>query len=408
MNSVTHTLFKTISGGICAPKGFRAGAIEVPIRKPKKDLALIVSEVPATVAGVFTLNRAAAAPVLICKHQLKNSEVCSAILVNSGNANACTGMRGMNDAQTLIAEVATTLGIPLSEVLISSTGVIGQFLPLEKIIAAIPSLVQVLNHEGSHAAAEAIMTTDLTQKEIAVEFLIDSQTVKLGAIAKGSGMIAPNMATMLSFVTTDAVISKPLLQQALNSATKKSFNRISVDGDESTNDMVLAMANGLAGHNPIEENTEAFKAFSAALEFVLIELAKMIARDGEGATKFVEINITGARTENDAEKLARSVANSNLVKTAMHGEDANWGRIMAALGYAGVDFTPEQVEISFGEVKVLSKNFEIVLDEAKAKAELSKPDITINIDLNLGNAEATFWTCDLSAKYVEINGNYRS
>jgi glutamate N-acetyltransferase / amino-acid N-acetyltransferase len=384
---------------VCAAKGFRAAAVQVPVRKPKKDFALIVSDVPAAVAGVFTRNRAAAAPIVVCKAQLQKSPRCSAVLVNSGNANACTGERGLADSWRLVHETASALTLDASQVMISATGVIGQFLPVEKMVAALPSLVAALSRNNGTDAAEAIMTTDLVKKEIAVEINLGGKPVRLGAIAKGSGMIAPNMATMLGFVTTDAAIPQPLLQQALTAANQKSFNRISVDGDESTNDMVLVLANGQAGNTPVTEASADYRTFCDALDFVLIELAKMIVRDGEGATKFVEIHVRGARSESDADQLARSVANSSLVKTALHGEDANWGRIMAALGYARIDFVPENVSITFGDVPILKPNFEI---------ELAKKDLTLIIDLNLGSASATFWTCDLSAKYVEINGSYRS
>lgn len=402
------TSFKRISGGICAPNGFKASAVQVPIRKPKKDLALIASEPPACVAGVFTRNRAAAAPIEVCKAQLQKSSLCAAVVVNSGNANACTGEKGLEDAWAIVRETAKTLGVPDSQVFIGSTGVIGQFLPIDSILAAIPRLVSALSTDGATDVAEAIMTTDTAKKELAIEFELNGKTVRMGAVAKGAGMIAPNMATMLAFVATDANLAQPLLQKALSAANQKSFNRISVDGDESTNDMVLALANGLAGNALIAEENDDFKRFQAALEFVLTELAKMIVRDGEGATKFVEIIVSGARSEHDAEVMARTVANSSLVKTALHGEDANWGRIIAALGYSRIDFLPEKVEIDFGDAPVLRQRFQIVLDEAKAKAALSKPEISVRINLNLGEASATFWTCDLSEKYVEINGSYRS
>jgi glutamate N-acetyltransferase/amino-acid N-acetyltransferase len=402
------TNYKTISGGICAPKGFKASALQVPIRKLKKDFALIYSEVPAAVAGVFTRNRAAAAPIEVCKAQLKKSATSSAIVINSGNANACTGEKGLQDAWAIVREVATALNVPESQVMIGSTGVIGQLLPVEKMLSVIPRLSLLLSEEGAGDVAEAIMTTDMVKKEIAIEVELGGTAVRIGAVAKGSGMIAPNMATMLAFITTDAAISQELLQEALSVANQKSFNRISVDGDESTNDMAMALANGRAENARIVEKNREYKQFEKALEVVLTELAKMIVRDGEGATKFVEITVSGAPSEHDAEVMARTVANSSLVKTALHGEDANWGRILAALGYSRIEFIPEKVEIRFGNVPILNQNFEIVLDEAEAKSELSKHDLSVTINLNLGNASATFWTCDLSEKYVQINGSYRS
>ncbi len=400
--------FKIISGGVCAPKGFKASALQVPIRKLKKDFALIYSEVPAAVAGVFTRNRAAAAPIEVCKAQLKRSATWSAIIINSGNANACTGEKGLQDAWAIVRAVANELRVPESQVMIASTGVIGQLLPIDNMLSVIPRLSLLLSKDGGSDVAEAIMTTDLVKKEIAIEFELGGKDVRIGAVAKGAGMIAPNMATMLAFVTTDAAISQPLLQQALSVGNQKSFNRISVDGDESTNDMAMVLANGRAENLLIAENSDEYTHFEQALEFVLTELAKMIVRDGEGATKFIEITVSGARSEHDAEVMARTVANSNLVKTALHGEDPNWGRILAALGYSRIEFLPEKVEIRFGDVPILNQNFDIVLDEAKAKAELSKHDISVKINLNLGDASATFWTCDLSEKYVQINGSYRS
>lgn len=405
---MVQATFKTILGGVCAPRGFKASAVRVPIRKLKKDFALIYSEVPAAVAGVFTRNRAAAAPIEVCKAQLKKSTTCSAIVVNSGNANACTGEKGLQDAWAIVREVAAALRVPESQVMIASTGVIGQLLPIEKMLSVIPRLALLLSEEGASDVAEAIMTTDLVRKELAIEFELSGKDVRIGAVCKGAGMIAPNMATMLAFITTDVAIPQPLLQKALSAANQKSFNRISVDGDESTNDMVMILANGRAENAPIAENSDEYSQFEHALEYVMTELAKMIVRDGEGATKFVEITVSGARSEHDAEVMARTVANSSLVKTALHGEDPNWGRILAALGYSRIDFLPEKVEIRFGDMPILNQNFEIVLDEAKAKAELSKPDVSVKVNLNLGNASATFWTCDLSEKYVEINGSYRS
>jgi glutamate N-acetyltransferase/amino-acid N-acetyltransferase len=396
-----------IEGGITAPRGYQASGVFAGIRKVKKDLALIVSEVPATVAAVFTKNKVVAAPLVVDKLLLeRGNNTCRAILVNSGNANACTGERGMIDAWAMVQKTAAALGINEHEVLVSSTGVIGQFLPIEKIEAAIPQCVGELSENGSDNAALAIMTTDTAKKEIAVEFVLGGKTVRIGAIAKGSGMIAPNMATMLAFVTTDAAMAQPLLHKTFAKLVDKSFNRITVDGDTSTNDMAVMLANGQSGVT-ITDGPE-FEVFTSALDHVLVTMAKMIARDGEGATKLIEVNVGGAVTEDDAVKAAQSIANSNLVKTAMHGEDANWGRIISAVGYSGIEFNPEAVSISFGNVPVLKANYEIVLDEALAKEELAKENITINVDLGQGNANACFWTCDLTKDYVHINASYRS
>jgi len=395
-------------GGVTAAKGFIAGGLYCGIRKAKKDIAIIKSASPAITAGVFTLNKVMAAPLLADKQQLQKSNLCSAVVVNSGNANACTGERGMKDAWTMIELTANALNLPQEQVMVSSTGVIGQFLPMEKITEGIRELSTKLSVDGDKDAAEAIMTTDLFAKECGVRFSCGSSIITVGGMAKGSGMIAPNMATMLAFVTTDAAISPAALQKALNTANSHSFNCISVDGDMSTNDMLLVLANGSAKNKEIQQDTPEFGQFLSALEYVLIKLAKMIVRDGEGATKLVEIVVQGARTEEEATKAAHSVANSNLVKTAIHGADANWGRILAAVGYSGIEFNPANVSISFNGLPVFKPNYEIVLDEVKAKETLSQKDITILIDLHQGSAKALFWTCDLSKEYVNINASYRS
>jgi glutamate N-acetyltransferase/amino-acid N-acetyltransferase len=396
------------NGGVTAPLGFTAAGIYAGIRKAKKDIALIHSRTPATVAGVFTLNKTQAACIIVDKLQLQRTSTCSAVVVNSGNANACTGERGLNDSWTMIESTAVALNVPMEQVLVSSTGVIGQYLPMDKVVPGIQQLAAQLSPTGNRDAAEAIMTTDTYSKEIAVKFSLGSSVITIGGMAKGSGMIAPNMATMLAFITTDAVMAQPLLAKALRHANGKSFNRITVDGDMSTNDMVLVLANGEAKNKTIKDHTEEYQLFVAALEYVLIKLAKMIARDGEGATKLVEILVTGAKTEEDAAQAAKAVANSNLVKTAIHGSDANWGRILAAVGYSGIDFNPDLVEISFDDVQILKKNYEIVLDEEKAKAALSKDSVVVTIDLNQGPANARVWTCDLTKEYVHINASYRS
>lgn len=406
MNEHFHP--KEVEGGVTAARGFRAGGLYCGIRKTKKDLALIVSDVPASAAAVFTLNKTQAAPILVNKIQLQGSSTCSAIIANSGNANACTGERGLNDAWTMVEETARALGKPKSEVLVASTGVIGQYLPMEKIVPGIHTLATQISALGNRDAAEAIMTTDTYMKETAVKFSLGTALVTIGGMAKGSGMIAPNMATMLAFLTTDACIAPTLLQQALTQATNRSFNRITVDGDMSTNDMAVLLANGMAGNSPIKEHTEEFNLFCSALEYVLIKLAKMIARDGEGATKLIEIVVHGARSEEEAAQAARAVANSNLVKTAIHGADANWGRVMAAVGYSGIDFNPDMVEIAFNDLPVLKKQYQIVLDEQRARDVLRQENIVITINLNQGSSAARFWTCDLTKEYIHINASYRT
>ncbi|HVN47587.1 MAG TPA: bifunctional glutamate N-acetyltransferase/amino-acid acetyltransferase ArgJ [Bacteroidota bacterium] len=401
-------LFQELTGGITAAKGFTAGGVYCGVRKVKKDIAIIYSETPATVASVFTKNKVVAAPLVVDKEQLGKSSVCSAVVVNSGNANACTGEQGMNDAWKMVTQTAEALNVPKEQVLVSSTGVIGQYLPMENISKGIQELAGKLSAQGGTDAAEAIMTTDTFSKEIAVRMEMDSVVVTLGGMCKGSGMISPNMATMLGFVTTDAVISQSALKLALRKANERSFNRLTVDGDMSTNDMVLVLANGAAKNKEIVENTPAFEKFSQALEYVLISLTKMIARDGEGASKLIEIVVSGAKTEEEAAQAARSVAHSNLVKTAMHGADANWGRVLAAVGYSGIEFDPAKVSISFNDVAVLKPNYEIVLDEEKAKAVLMQDTIFIYINLHQGPAHAQFWTCDLTKEYIHINASYRT
>ncbi len=396
-------------GGIASPAGFRAGGMHCGVKRAKKDLALLVSEVPAACGATFTQNRVPAAPVMFDRGQLARSPFVRALVVNSGNANACTGERGMEDARAMAVATARAFRIHESEVLVSSTGVIGQFLPMEKIAAGIASLAPTVSREGGEAAAEAILTTDTFVKQLAVEVAVDGVPVILGGMAKGSGMIAPNMATMLAFVSTDAAIAPDLLQRTLQRAVDRSFNRITVDGDTSTNDMAIVLANGLAGNPPLaREGDRGFQEFADALEHLLLRLSKMIVRDGEGAKKFVAIEVSGASSEADAVRAARAVASSNLVKTAIHGEDANWGRILAAVGNAGIDFRPEETEIWIGDVPILRKDYRIDFSEEAAAAELGKKDITVRVCLNGGGGSATVWTCDLSAEYVAINANYRT
>jgi glutamate N-acetyltransferase / amino-acid N-acetyltransferase len=400
---------EVINGGITAARGFRAAGLHCGVKKAKKDLAFVLSDSPAACAAAFTQNRVPAAPVLVDREQLARSAYVRALAVNSGNANACTGEQGMTDAWRMVRAAARAARVHESEVLVSSTGVIGQFLPIERIENGIAQAALQLTKEGGTAAAEAIMTTDTFVKEVAVRTEIDGVPVTIGGMAKGSGMIAPNMATMLAFVGTDAAITPPLLQRIVRKVVGRSFNRITVDGDTSTNDMVAVLANGLAGNTCLTAETDpGADAFRAALEEVLVRLSKMIVLDGEGATKFVEITVTGAASEEDATKAARAIASSNLVKTAIHGEDANWGRILAAVGNAGIDFIPEQTEISIGDVPILRKNYRIDFSEEEAKKTLSAKEISITVQLNGGQGSATFWTCDLSKEYITINANYRT
>ncbi len=397
-----------IDGGVTAPKGFVAGGIHCGVRKSRKDLAILLSKVPATVAAVFTTNRAAAAPVLVCRQILAASETTRALVVNSGNANACTGERGESDAWSMVNATAASLGVDPSQVMVSSTGVIGEFLPIAKIIDGISCLAPTLSTDGGGDAAQAIMTTDTVSKECAVQFPVGASTVTIGAMAKGSGMIHPNMATMLAFVTTDATISRPLLQNALSEANRVTFNRISVDGDTSTNDMVLVMANGLSGGPEIVDGSESYTQFQAGLEHVLTLLAKMIASDGEGASKLIEVAVEGAATEAEGESVARAIAGSALVKTAVHGADANWGRIVCAVGYSDTDVDPSTISLWFNDVPVLMPGYEIVVDEERATEALRGKKVLIRLALGRGNASVRYWTCDLTREYVTINASYRT
>lgn len=399
---------KVISGGVTAAKGYLAGGLACGLKKNQNpDLALIFSETPAVGAGIFTLNKVQAAPVHLSKRHL-HSPVCQAVIANSGNANACLGAAGLETAARMTDAAARFLGIPVETVLVASTGVIGQPLAVEKIEAVLDAKPDFLRETGSDAAARAIMTTDTFPKEYALEFEIDGAKVTIGGIAKGSGMIHPNMATLLSFVTTDVSIEKPLLQKALLQAGDHSFNRITVDRDTSTNDTLFVLANGQAGNPTIMEEGPAYEAFAAALTAVCRELAKLIAQDGEGATKLIEVKVTGALGEAEAVLIGKSIATSNLVKTALFGEDANWGRILAAAGYSGVDFDPATVDIYLGDLMVCQGGIGLPFDEERAKQILNAKEILITVHMGRGDAEASIWTCDFSYDYVKINGSYRT
>jgi len=401
---------KHVDGGICAPLGFMASGVAADINgkgNNKKDVALIYSEVPAVAAGVFTLNAVKAAPILVTKEVLKDKTL-QAVVINSRNANACTGEQGMKDAEDMCLWTAHALGIEKEKVAVSSTGVIGVLLPMERIEKGISAAAEALSHEGGSDAATAIMTTDTFSKQIAIQVELGGSVITIGGISKGSGMVHPNMATILGFITTDAKISPEALQAALKQGNEKSFNMISVDGDTSTNDMLLIMANGLAGNSEIHIDTPEFEELTLALEYVLIFLAKEIARDGEGATKLLEVQIVGAASDEDAKKGARAVCSSSLVKTAIFGRDANWGRILCALGYSGAHFDPSKVNLYIGDVQVMEKGTPLKFDEEAALKVLSQNEVVIVADLHAGEATAISWGCDLSYDYVKINGAYRT
>ncbi len=403
---------KTITGGVCAAKGYKASGIHCGIRKnrDKRDLSLIYSEVPAACAGVYTTNLVKGAPIAITKKHIENG-FAQAIICNSGNANTCNA-DGPYIAEKTCALLAEELGIPADDIVVSSTGVIGQPLDINPIAAGIPGLVKGLSENGSDDAAEGIMTTDTKKKEAAVEFTVGGKTCRIGGIAKGSGMIHPNMATMLVFITSDVSISPEMLRKALKGDIANTFNMLSIDGDTSTNDSVIVLANGMAGNETITEEGADFTAFMEALNSVNISLCRQIAGDGEGATKLLECKVTGGKDTACAKTVAKSVICSSLLKAAMFGADANWGRVLCAIGYSGADVDVDKIDVSFksaaGEIEVCKNGAGVDFSEEKAKEILLKDEIDILVDLNDGEAEAAAWGCDLTYDYVKINGDYRS
>ena len=400
-----------ISGGVCAAKGFQANGIHCGIRhnKTKRDLALIYSEVPASAASVYTSNLVKGAPIAVTKAHIADGKA-RAILCNSGNANTCNA-DGVEVAEKMCVLLANEMGINANDVVVASTGVIGQRLNVEPIAKGIPELVKGLG-DHSDLAAEGIMTTDTKKKELAVSFEVDGVECKIGGICKGSGMIHPNLATMLVFITTDCAISAEMLNKALKSDVQNTFNMVSVDGDTSTNDMVTVLANGMAGNPEITAEGPAFDAFMQALNTVTVYLCRCIAGDGEGATKLLECQVTGAKTEKNAKIVAKSVICSSLTKAAMFGADANWGRILCAIGYSGADVDVEKVDVAFhsakGTIQVCKDGAGVDFSEELAKQILLESSIEILVALNDGNGAATAWGCDLTYDYVKINGDYRT
>ena len=394
--------------GATAAAGFLAAGVASGVRyEGRRDVGLLLSEeVGGAAAVVVTTNVVKAAPLLVTGEAVEGGNV-RAVVANSGVANAATGERGLEDARRMQALAAAELKLEPEEVAVASTGVIGEHLPMDRVEAGIKEAATSLSDDGS-PFAEAILTTDTCTKEAVATVEIGGEVVTVGGVAKGSGMIHPNMATMLAFVTTDAAVEKKCLQNALNGATERTFNRITVDGDTSTNDMALLMANGAAGNEPLRQDSPDYPAFEEAVEAVMRELAKEIARDGEGATKLIEVVVEGAKDEASAAALAKAVVGSSLVKAAAYGEDANWGRVLAAMGYAGVPFDPEGVEIQFGTVKVFEKGEPVAHDAAEANATLAEGEIVITARLGEGEGSASAWGCDLTHEYVEINGSYRS
>ena len=406
-------MIKYIDGGVCAAQGFTAAGMHCGVKTKnidKKDVAIIVSEQACSAAAVYTKNVVKAAPILITMQHLKDGKA-RAVLVNSGNANACAP-DGEESAKSCCNAAAEVLGIAPEDIIVASTGVIGQKLPAHIIEAGLPTLASMLSRDGSDDAANAIMTTDLVKKEYAVETVIGGKTVHIGGIAKGSGMIHPNMGTMLAFLTTDCAISSEMIQEMLRSASNVTFNRVSVDGDTSTNDMCSLMANGLAGNEEIKTKGVDYEIFLEALTDLCRTLAKAIAADGEGATHLITCVVKGAASEEDAEILSKSVISSTLTKAMIFGADANVGRVLCAMGYSGVEFDPNAVSLSFissaGEISVCENGIGRAFDEDVAKKILTEHEITINITAGNGVGECTCWGCDITYDYIKINGDYRS
>ncbi len=404
-----------IQGGVTAAKGFEAAGVEAGIKyQNRKDMALVYSQVPCQVAGTFTTNVVKAAPVLWDKHLVETAPFVQAVVVNSGIANACTGKEGYACCEETAKKAGEILGVPTSAVLVASTGVIGMQLPVDKLVAGVAKLAANKKDslEAGTLAAEAIMTTDTVSKQVAVSFEVGGKTVTIGGMCKGSGMIHPNMCTMLAFMTTDLKISKTLLQKAVSESIDDTFNMVSVDGDTSTNDTFLLLANGMAGNEEITEENEDYQAFKDALMYVNTYLSKKMAGDGEGATALFETKVIGAASKADAKTLAKAVICSSLTKAAIFGHDANWGRILCALGYSGAQFDPDKVELFFQgggkQIQIYGGGKAVDYSEEEATQILSEKEVTVLVDMHAGDAEATAWGCDLSYDYVKINADYRS
>ncbi len=396
-------------GTVTTPQGFRAGAVYCGLKKVERyDLGAIVCDVPALAAGVYTTNLVIAAPLAVTREAIAQEQRLQAIVVNSGNANACTGLQGDQDAREMQQIFADLQQIPPHYVGVTSTGVIGVPLPMTKVRRGLDTLHASLSCEGGDDFCQAIMTTDLVKKTACVQLTVDGRTVHIAGAAKGSGMIHPQMATMLGFITTDAKLATGSLDALLRRATDETFNMITVDGDTSTNDMVVAMASGLAGNEPLSVSHPEWPIFAEAFQYVAQVLAKAIARDGEGATKLIEVNVAGAASDEDARVIAKTIVGSSLVKSAVYGSDANWGRIIAAAGRAGVPINPHHINIWLGDVAVLHGSQPLPFDEVAAKQVLDGTDVAIRVELNLGAGRATAWGCDLTYDYVKINASYRT
>lgn len=401
-------MIKKDTQGVTFAKGFTAAGVKAGIKKSGNlDVAVIYTKTQAVVAGTFTQNKVAAAPVYVSKEVVATG-TAHAIVANAGCANACTGQQGLDDAHKMAQIAADELGVNADDVIVGSTGVIGVNLPMDKLEAGIKDAVANLFADGSDNAGRAIITTDTHSKSVTCEFELSGKTVRMGAIAKGSGMIRPNMATMLCYITTDIAIDQALLQKAVSGCVEKSFNMISVDGDMSTNDMVIVLANGEANNAKITEENADYQIFFDKLMMLCTELAKQIAADGEGASKFLTINVKGAKSFADAKTVGMAIANSPLVKTAFFGEDPNWGRVICAVGYSGADMVPEKTVVKFGGITIFANGTGATYDEKALAHVMKEKDIVIDIELNMGQEDATVWSCDLSYEYVKINGEYHT
>ncbi|GGG30013.1 arginine biosynthesis bifunctional protein ArgJ [Lysinibacillus alkalisoli] len=408
MGSSTAIMTKLSSKNIVSPKGFKAAGMHCGLKHKKKDLALLVSDVPASVAGVFTTNAIQAAPLSVTKKVVYETKKMQAMIVNSGNANACTGKQGLVDALEMQTLTAQKLNIAENLVGVCSTGVIGETMKMKPIQQGVAALVVDDCLENAIDFAQAILTTDTVMKNTSYTTIIDGKEVIIAGVAKGSGMIEPNMATMLGFITTDANIDSPMLQMALSQITDCTFNAITVDGDTSTNDTVIIMANGLAQNKPLTPEHPEWHKFYTTLQMVAEDLAKMIAKDGEGATKLIEVNVTGAKTDEEARKIAKTVVGSPLVKTAVFGADANWGRVIAAVGYSGAVVDPEKIGIKIGDKMLVESGEPVHFSEEELMQILKQQEVKIDVALHIGDGKGTAWGCDLTYDYVQINASYRS
>ncbi|WP_078380401.1 bifunctional glutamate N-acetyltransferase/amino-acid acetyltransferase ArgJ [Sutcliffiella halmapala] len=408
ITNIKNQWAKVEGGNICTPKGFTAGGLHCGIKRKRKDLGWIYCTVPANAAAVYTTNLFQAPPLKVTQESLKSNGILQGLIVNSGNANSCTGEEGMQHAYNMRNTFAEQFNIAQEDVGVISTGVIGEQLPINKIIEGIHNISYVQKEVDGLDFEQSILTTDTFTKNACVKMKMKNKEVTIAGAAKGSGMVHPNMATMLGFITTDVNIDQAVLQTALKSVTKESFNMITVDGDTSTNDMVVVMASGLAGNEVLIGEDEEYQLFLEGLKEVSLHLAKQIARDGEGATKLIEVTVDGALTDTDAQTIAKTIVGSSLVKTAIFGEDANWGRIVSAVGYSGVQLNPNLITVAIGPIKVVENGLPLVFSEANAKVYLENEEIKIYVHIGAGNAMATAWGCDLSYDYVRINASYRT